>query len=139
MSTPALHTICYVSTANTKLEDNEFNAFFDFIVTRNRKRNITGILLYQDGNFMQIMEGEPKGLHALYDSIKQDQRHHHLIEILNTETKDRIFENYDTGFSIVNNEKSFFKLKLFMNWIENNFDGNIKKRAEIIQSFIKYV
>ena len=135
MATP-LHTICYVSTADSTITNDNVQVVFDGVIEKNLSRSITGILLYSQGNFMQIMEGEPDGLFKLYDSIKEDPRHHHVIEILSSPINHRIFENYQTGFSIVNDPQSRFKLQVYLRWIEENFDGAIKKRAEIIRPFI---
>ena len=131
-----LYSICYVSTADSTVTSENVHTVFDGIIDKNLERSITGILLFSQGNFMQIMEGELDKLSELYQAIQEDPRHHHLIEILSTPIKDRIFENYQTGFSIVNDPESRFKLQVYLRWIEENFDGAIKKRAEIIRPFI---
>lgn len=135
METP-LHTVCYVSTADASITGQNVHEVFKGVIENNLERSITGILLFSDGNFMQIMEGESNSLFRLYNKIKEDNRHHHLIEILSSPIKHRIFENYQTGFSIINDPHSKFKLQLYLNWIEENFQGTIKKRAEIISPFI---
>lgn len=132
----SLYTICYVSTANATITSQNVHTVFEGIIDKNLERSITGILLFSQGNFMQIMEGELKELTSLYQSIKDDPRHHHLIEILSSPISNRIFENYQTGFSIINDPQSRFKLQVYLRWIEENFDGAIKKRAEIIRPFI---
>lgn len=131
-----LYTICYVSTADPTITNENVQEVFDGIIEKNLERSITGILLYSQGNFMQIMEGEYEMLQELYRAIKEDKRHHHVIEILSSPIRHRIFENYQTGFSIVNDPQSKFKLQVYLRWIEENFDGTIKKRAEIIRPFI---
>lgn len=134
-----LHAICYVSTVSTDFKQQAVMQLFDFVVKKNKELGITGLLLHSDGNFMQLMEGDKEIIDMLYKNIKEDPRHHHLIEILNESIEHRIYENYETGFSIINTEKAIFKLRLFVNWLEQNFEGKIKKRAELIQPFIKYI
>ena len=134
-----LHSICYVSTVSDYLDSNGMANLFNEIISKNNAIGITGLLLHSDGNFMQIMEGQKNLVVSLYESIKNDPRHHHMIEILSQPIEHRIYENYQTGFSIVNTEKAIFKLKLYVNWLEKNFEGVIKTQAEIIQPFIKYI
>lgn len=55
----------------------------------NRIAGITGVLLYDGGNFLQILEGEPATVDALFARICQDTRHHHvkLIERVGIEQR----------------------------------------------------
>jgi len=57
----------------------------DVLVTRARARNrsldVTGMLLFEDGCFLQTLEGPPAALGALWSSIQRDSRHNH-IEVL---------------------------------------------------------
>ncbi|MCW5520105.1 BLUF domain-containing protein [Aureitalea sp. L0-47] len=133
-----LRTICYVSTAAPSLDENGLADLYEEAIQKNTEQNITGILLYSDGNFMQIMEGEAAPLLKLYNSIDNDVRHHHLIKLTDREIKQRIFENYANGFTIVNNEQEVFKLNLYLNWLKENFEGNVQRLVEIVQPFLKY-
>ena len=52
-----LYSICYFSTANASLSDTDFKTLFDNILKKNAANNIIGVLEYDGGNFMQILEG----------------------------------------------------------------------------------
>ncbi|ARV11378.1 hypothetical protein BTO09_03045 [Gilvibacter sp. SZ-19] len=132
----SIHTVCYVSTAISTITNDNVNEVFDGIVEKNLSLGITGVLLFSHENFMQVMEGPPHNLLPLYETIKRDQRHHHIIEILNQSTSERMFENYQTGFSIVDNSDQIFSLQKYLRFIEDNFDGAVKKRAEVVRPFI---
>ena len=131
-----LHTICYVSTAVSTITKNKVSDVFDGIVEKNRHLGITGVLLYSHGNFMQIIEGPSVAMRTLYDSIKKDQRHHHIIEIMNQPATERIFQNYLTGFTIVESAKEIFHLQKYLRFLEDNFDDAIKNRAQMVRPFI---
>lgn len=43
---------------------------------RNANQDVTGLLLYQGGYFLQYLEGEPATIRNLYSRILRDVRHH---------------------------------------------------------------
>ena len=47
----------------------------------NKKTDITGLLFYQNGKFLQILEGEADRLTTLYEKLKKDSRHTDLCLI----------------------------------------------------------
>lgn len=59
-------TISYVSTANRLLTNADINELLDFVKVKNNSLNITGILMYSDGNFFQILEGEKTIIKELF-------------------------------------------------------------------------
>lgn len=44
----------------------------------NKRREVVGALYFGNGYFFQVLEGEEKEVLDLYETIKQDQRHHSL-------------------------------------------------------------
>ncbi|MBT8263545.1 MAG: BLUF domain-containing protein [Bacteroidia bacterium] len=134
-----LRTICYVSTASPSLNKEGLSELYKEVILKNTLFNITGILLYSDGNFMQIMEGEADELGALYQNIENDSRHHHLIKLTESNISQRIFENYSNGFTIVNNESEVFKLNLYLKWLKENFEGDVERLFKIVKPFLKYI
>ena len=87
---------------------------------------------------MQIMEGEEAPLVTLYGNIQNDERHHHLIKLVDRTIDQRIFENYSNGFTIINNEQEVFKLNIYLNWVKDNFEGDVQRLVEIVKPFLKY-
>jgi hypothetical protein len=127
-----------VSTAAPSLNKEGLRELYKEVIFKNAELNITGILLYSDGNFMQIMEGEAHELATLYSNIENDSRHYHLIKLTESDISQRIFENYSNGFTIVNNEPEIFKLNLYLKWLKENFEGDVKRLIEIVRPFLKY-
>jgi len=54
------YAIVYVSTASNELKDEEIQNILSSSNTWNNKNDITGLLLFSEGNFFQIIEGEKK-------------------------------------------------------------------------------
>lgn len=62
---------------------------------RNRSLGVTGMLLYENGKFLQTLEGPPEGLSEIWAAIREDKRHTH-IEILSEHVVSaRLFSDWD--------------------------------------------
>ncbi|MGF7448728.1 BLUF domain-containing protein, partial [Klebsiella michiganensis] len=59
----------------------------------NAARGITGILLLKDNVYLQILEGDECVLEQLFSTIKQDDRHHQVVELMRDYAPRRRFEN----------------------------------------------
>ena len=64
----------YISTAPS-LTREEVDAILESSQRNNPERGITGLLLYNGRNFLQLLEGEEAELVALMVWITQDKRH----------------------------------------------------------------
>jgi hypothetical protein len=72
------------------------------ILTVSRKNNalldITGILVYRDGVFIQLLEGDKKSISELYTSkITKDRRHKDCRILLDLDDQTRIFPHWSMG------------------------------------------
>ncbi|WP_054118712.1 BLUF domain-containing protein [Porphyrobacter sp. AAP60] len=64
----------YISTAPT-LPREEVEAILSASAQNNPVRGITGLLLFNGRNFLQLLEGEESEVAALMDTITADPRH----------------------------------------------------------------
>lgn len=64
----------------------------------NARAGITGMLLYKDGNFMQVLEGDEEAVRELYDKIAADPRHKGEILLQQGFTEERQFPEWSMGF-----------------------------------------
>ena len=97
-----LHTIIYVSSANHLFPNHELQELLHSARENNRRVGVTGVLLYNDGNFMQCIEGPKKELFELYEKIGKSTRHHGIIELVNESIEEREFGDWDMGFALAN-------------------------------------
>jgi len=74
----------------------------DDILTASRRNNamlgITGLLLYIDGGFLQMLEGDERAVRELYARVGEDRRHWELRLMLDREVDDRAFPGWSMGF-----------------------------------------
>jgi hypothetical protein len=64
----------------------------------NMLSGVTGILLHEDGTFMQILEGETEIVEAIYHKIERDPRHRYITELYAIETDHRLFPEWPMAF-----------------------------------------
>lgn len=71
----------------------------------NEASDITGILLYGNGHFIQILEGNEEALRALCNRISTDSRHYRMIVISEGEVAQREFPQWSMGFKDMTGSK----------------------------------
>ncbi|WP_413666535.1 BLUF domain-containing protein [Mucilaginibacter sp. Mucisp86] len=71
--------LVYVSTAKKLMSDDELLDLLQTARIKNAKYNVTGMLLYSEGTFIQALEGEKEDLYTIYKAIELDFRHRNII------------------------------------------------------------
>lgn len=69
------YQIIYSSDSTTPMQSDDLEDLLEHARDRNAQRGITGALLYVDGVFLQILEGEAATLKTLMARIALDLRH----------------------------------------------------------------
>jgi hypothetical protein len=69
----------------------------------NERLEVTGMLLYHEGSFLQVLEGEAAVLESLFTVISADKRHHRVMPLLRREVEERHFGDWRMGFASLKN------------------------------------
>ena len=93
-----MYLLAYVSVATRLFPDDELTELLKKSRENNLAQGITGLLLYNDSNFLQILEGSKEAVLSLLDKIRSDPRHHGLIVVLREEHPRREFADWAMGF-----------------------------------------
>jgi hypothetical protein len=72
----SLYCLVYTSIASQKMSDDNLKDLLKKSRLKNETKNVTGMLLYLDPFFIQILEGEEAIVNESFNIIKQDSRHH---------------------------------------------------------------
>ena len=94
--------LCIAYTSKVKLEAGQtggldsINQILHLARKKNQDKGITSALLYNDGMFLQVIEGEAKEVDTLFEIIRNDDRHEAVEKIIDIPIKTRAF----TGKSI---------------------------------------
>lgn len=90
--------LVYVSAACVAMEDAALKNLLETSRRNNPALGITGMLLYLDGLFMQVLEGEAAKVDALFARIQQDPRHAEVAVVLRESLAERNFPDWSMGF-----------------------------------------
>lgn len=79
-------------------ESAELPSILGASVRNNKLRGITGMMLYADGNILQVLEGEKEVLLQTFRTIQADLRHHGILVLIEAEIAARQFASWSMGF-----------------------------------------
>ena len=99
-----MYFLVYASSATKPFNEQELIELLNVSRRNNEKAEITGMLLYRDGNFMQYLEGPKENVLTSMTRISNDSRHHGIITLLQKETPIREFSDWAMGFKSLNAE-----------------------------------
>ncbi|MTI22822.1 BLUF domain-containing protein [Fulvivirga sp. RKSG066] len=103
-----LHHIIYVSKG-ININQETIDDILQTAQSFNDAHNITGMLLFIEGKFFQILEGDKAVITKLYESIKSDQRHKNVTTVSAHAIRNRTFKGWSMRFNAID-EKEFTEL-----------------------------
>jgi len=118
----SLIQLIYVSTATTELEESELDAILESSARHNTPQDVTGMLLYSGGTFMQVLEGEEAAVDETYQRICADPRHHSSFLLTRDLIKERNFAAWSMGFRRLNESDATAKPS-FAPFFQDGFDA----------------
>ena len=96
-------SLIYVSTSVKLLNDEELLDILKISRENNSSKDVTGLLLYKGGNFMQVLEGPDEAVEALYEKIKADPRHKDVNVLSREQISARQFPAWEMAFQNLDN------------------------------------
>jgi hypothetical protein len=97
--------IIYASVQTQDFSSAQLTELLQKARGKNEDRHLTGMLLYSDGNFFQVLEGEPDFVDGMYKTLHLDKRHKQLTMIVREPIAKRYFADWSMGFSSVTPEE----------------------------------
>lgn len=95
-------SIVYVSAARHAFTPVELEVLLEKSRANNRRDGVSGVLVYRDGDFLQVLEGPEEAVRRTYDRIAQDPRHGGVIVLDESPITQRNFGDWSMGFRRVN-------------------------------------
>ena len=132
-----MKNIVYVSTAVKLMHENQLMDILHNSRLHNAALNISGVLLYSEGTFIQVLEGKDGVIDALYSRIEGDRRHTNVIKLIDEPITEKSFAQWLMGFAVTDVEKTN-KLVGYLRSI-SELDLNNDKSAAVtaIKAFIE--
>lgn len=133
-----LSLLAYTSVACHHMSHEELVTLLSNCRKKNDARHVSGMLLYMDGCFFQVLEGERAILDRLFEKISKDVRHHHVMKLIMEPIEARTFGNWTMGFKNVTPAElvSITGLTDFLDRDNKGFNDIESKRArQLIDAF----
>jgi hypothetical protein len=101
--------LVYVSMRGSNCNETEIEKILIHSRKSNLHLDISGVLLYTDSKFLQLLEGEAKTVMNLYKSINLDVRHGQVKLVSVTPIKERSFSSWQMGARKITGSEIDFK------------------------------
>lgn len=93
-----LHEIVYVSLASDEMGSEKLDKLLSHCRTHNEKSGVTGVLVYYQREFLQLLEGEATDVLALYERIEGDLRHQQIYKLWDGPIDERSYGKWTMAF-----------------------------------------
>jgi len=94
----------YASRATVACDGPLLSALLERARHRNAELGVTGVLLYHAGAFLQVLEGVPDVVTALYQKIERDRRHDRVVVLQRRVVTERSFSEWSMGLMKVDSK-----------------------------------
>jgi len=92
-----IHLI-YASTATSPVEARDLAGMLVHARAKNARLGVTGMLLFSDGCFFQVLEGDEDVVLPLFETISADPRHASIVTIIREPIAERSFSDWSMAF-----------------------------------------
>ncbi len=118
-----IYRLIYISEAHQKISYTDIDNILNVARIKNYELNITGILIYKDDMFVQLLEGPKSNVQNLLAKITNDPRHKNVRVIKEWDSNQpRAFEKWSMTFldSDIKEKNHDFIQRLFNDAILTN-------------------
>lgn len=93
-----LHEIVYASRATGDTTRDDLRAILASAHRHNAEVGITGLLLYSDASFLQVLEGDEGAVRSTFARIAEDPRHDGVRILADRDLVERRYPRWTMGF-----------------------------------------
>jgi hypothetical protein len=97
-----MHQLIYASQASLPFSDETLAALLRQARQANERLGLTGVLLFNEGYFVQVLEGSAAAVAGLYERLLADRRHHGLVQLASGPIAARRFGEWAMSFRALN-------------------------------------
>ncbi|MGD2118934.1 MAG: BLUF domain-containing protein [Chromatiales bacterium] len=92
-----IHLI-YISSATSWPTEQDLLELLKQSRVNNHRQQLTGMLLYGNATYLQVLEGDPENVHHVFDAICRDPRNTGIVKLHEAEIEQRDFPDWSMGF-----------------------------------------
>lgn len=121
-----LVSLVYVSAGVRVFGEEEIKEILAQSHRNNARDGITGMLLYRDGNFLQVLEGPDAAVQSTLQRIRGDKRHGGIVVLKKQNIDDRNFSEWTMAFRTVGSAE-MQEVEGYSPFMELSFDSQAFK------------
>ena len=95
-----LKYLVYTSIASLDLAEDSLESMLATAREHNASADITGLLLFRSGTFVQFLEGSAEEIELLMSRIRRDDRHQDVRVIIEEPVEHRRFPDWRMGYRV---------------------------------------
>lgn len=132
-----MKSVVYISSAVNFMAEDDLSQILKISRVNNTQQNLTGLLLFSEGTFMQFLEGEDDNVDQTFEKIERDPRHRDLFKIMDGPIAQRNFTEWSMAFTTLNAQE-MEHVKGFINSTDaiTSLTDN-HKNITLIKAFLK--
>jgi len=128
--------LAYISTAVNLMSDGQLLEILKTARKKNDEHNVTGVLLYSEGTFIQALEGDPADVDVIFGVIEHDVRHKNVIKLIDKPLNTRNFPDWSMGFATINRHQAQ-EIEGFLTSTDSILNGDNKHTmVSMLKTFI---
>jgi len=104
-----LYSYVYASSARKPFSSQELEELLVEAREYNRSQQVSGMLVYSGGNFMQALEGTRPALDAVLQRVRASRRHGGVLVMIDEPISQRSFGDWDMAFRKIDGD-AFMRL-----------------------------
>lgn len=93
-----MRRILYISSSRHADPTEDVTAFIEGARARNAANDVTGVLIFAEGTYMQLLEGPSQAVEATMERVTADQRHKGVIVLMDRQVESRLFADWSMGW-----------------------------------------
>ncbi|KYG63439.1 BLUF domain-containing protein [Bdellovibrio bacteriovorus] len=90
--------LVYLSQAAEDISYSDIQDILEVSRINNETEEVTGVLIFRDGYFLQLLEGREQDVKKVLSKILMDDRNHSIRVLIETTAVDRLFEKWSMAF-----------------------------------------
>ncbi|WP_295905308.1 BLUF domain-containing protein [uncultured Bdellovibrio sp.] len=126
---PIFHLV-YISEAAEDISYTDIHDILEVSRRNNSQEAITGLLIFRDGHFLQLLEGDEKSVRKVLGKILLDDRNYSLRVLIEAEGDQRLFPNWTMAF--YDGDVSPNSTEDLINLFDACLDGGASRRSLIM-------
>lgn len=130
--------ISYISSATAAMPTQDLLTLLQQCRENNASRGVTGMLLYANGTFLQVLEGPDQVIDDLVEIIKKDLRHTNIQMLYRKPIEKRQYSDWSMGFKRLS-DKDLKEIEGLRHFGEKDFNPEyLAQHSSVVQSLMNH-